>query len=280
MRVDLPASKYPVAADRRAFVAALEPRLAAIPGVQAATITTGVPSRDGGERYFEIEGTPGDAPRVMVSTVTITPSFFDTIDVRMRAGPRLRGRRWRTGIRNRDHQPPARRAVLPRIRIRSAGACASRRGNRRPATAGRVADHRRRRAGCQPRIAVGQLPQRRCLPAVPRGGAASASLLLRSGLAPASIMNAARREVQDAGSGSADRGAADGRRHPRRRSLGVSHVRHACSPPLPSLPCCCRRRRCMRSSRIRWRNARRSSASASPSARTVTRSCGSCSAAA
>ena len=30
---------------------------ASIPGVQAATITTGVPSRDGGERYFEIDGT-------------------------------------------------------------------------------------------------------------------------------------------------------------------------------------------------------------------------------
>ena len=63
MRVDLPASTYPGPDDRRAFVASLEPRLVAIPGVQAAAITTGVPSRDGGERYLEIEGTPGDAQR-------------------------------------------------------------------------------------------------------------------------------------------------------------------------------------------------------------------------
>jgi predicted lysophospholipase L1 biosynthesis ABC-type transport system permease subunit len=86
MGVDLPASTYRTADDRRAFVARLEPRLAAIPGVQAATITTGVPSRDGGERNLEIEGMPPDAQHVMVSTVTTTPSFFDTIDVRMRQG--------------------------------------------------------------------------------------------------------------------------------------------------------------------------------------------------
>ena len=98
MRVDLPASKYPTADDRRAFVAALEPRLAAIPGVLAAAITTGVPSRDGGERYLEIDGTPSDTPGVMVSTVTITPSFFDDDRRAHAAGPRFRGRRWRTGI--------------------------------------------------------------------------------------------------------------------------------------------------------------------------------------
>ena len=172
MSVDLPASKYPTADDRRAFVAALEPRLAAIPGVQAATITTGVPSRDGGERYLEIEGTPSDAPRVMVSTVTITPSFFDTIDVRMRQRPRLRGRRWRTGIRNGDRQRAARRAVSSRTGSDRPARCASRR--RQPAPGDPpdvVANHRRRRARCQPRIAVGQLPQRRRLPALSRSGA-------------------------------------------------------------------------------------------------------------
>src|SRR6185436_20101452 len=78
MDVQLPASRYPTADSRRAFVERLEPRLAAIPGVEAAAVTTGVPGRDGGERLLEIERAGGatDPPPVFVSTVTITPRFF------------------------------------------------------------------------------------------------------------------------------------------------------------------------------------------------------------
>ena len=165
MSVDLPASTYPTADDRRAFVATLEPRLAAIPGVQAATITTGVPSRDGGERYLEIEGMPGDAPRVMVSTVTITPSFFDTIDVRMRQGRAFVDADGAPGsetaivnVRLAEQFFPGQNPLGRRLRFT----------RRQPAPGGharRVANHRRRLAGCQSRIAVGQLHQRRRLPA-------------------------------------------------------------------------------------------------------------------
>ena len=55
MRLQLPESKYPNAEARRAFFERLEPRLAAIPGVEAAAVTTGVPSLDGGERLLEID---------------------------------------------------------------------------------------------------------------------------------------------------------------------------------------------------------------------------------
>ena len=55
MRLQLPESKYANAEARRAFFERLEPRLAAIPGVEAAAVTTGVPSRDGGERLLEVD---------------------------------------------------------------------------------------------------------------------------------------------------------------------------------------------------------------------------------
>ena len=56
MRLTLPEEKYPDPQARRAFFQQLEPRLAAIPGVAAATVTTGVPPEDGGERLLEIDG--------------------------------------------------------------------------------------------------------------------------------------------------------------------------------------------------------------------------------
>jgi putative ABC transport system permease protein len=196
MRVELPASKYATADDRRAFVAALEPRLAAIPGVQHAAVTTGVPSRDGGERYLEVEGTPADATRVMVSTVTITPSFFDTIDVRL-----LRGR----AFEGADGGPGSETAI---VNARLAGQFfpgqdpIGRRLHftRRTPLPGDTPDVWRTIVGVAPDVSHGSpsdeyvnavvyLPYREAAPT-------AASLLVRSGLPPASIMNAVQREVQ------------------------------------------------------------------------------------
>jgi putative ABC transport system permease protein len=87
MRVQLPASTYADAAARRGFFERLEPRLAAIPGVEAAAVTTGVPARDGGERLLEIDGPSRAAAPVFVSTVTISPRFFQAAGV-----PMVRGR--------------------------------------------------------------------------------------------------------------------------------------------------------------------------------------------
>jgi putative ABC transport system permease protein len=88
MELRLPASKYSNA-DARLFFERLEPRLTAVPGIEAAAITTGVPSRDGGERLLETERTGATAP-VFVSTVAITPQFFDVVRV-----PLVRGRNFK-----------------------------------------------------------------------------------------------------------------------------------------------------------------------------------------
>jgi putative ABC transport system permease protein len=196
MRVDLPASHYQTADDRRAFVARLEPRLAAIPGVQAATITTGVPSRDGGERYLELEGASADAPRKMVSTVTATPSYFDTVDVRM-----MQGRGFSEG-----DGAPGSETVIVNVRFAQQFLADDnpigrrlRFVPRRPAP-GDQPDVWRTVIGVAPDISHGSpvdqyinaavyLPYREAAPA-------AASILVRSGLAPASIMNSVRREVQ------------------------------------------------------------------------------------
>jgi predicted permease len=105
MDLQLPASRYLTAESRRAFVEQLEPRLAAIPGVEAAAVTTGVPGRDGGERLLEIERAGGATgpPPVHVSTVTITPRFFETAAV-----PLVRGRNF-TGL---DGAPGAETVIV------------------------------------------------------------------------------------------------------------------------------------------------------------------------
>jgi predicted permease len=89
MRLQLPAAKYAAADTRRAFFDQLEPRLMAIPGIDAVALATVVPPFASGQRSFEIEGqpqsNPDTAPRV--STVTISPGFFGTVGV-----PLVRGR--------------------------------------------------------------------------------------------------------------------------------------------------------------------------------------------
>ena len=93
VRVRLPEAKYRTPDARRAFFDRLEPRLAAIPGVAAAAVTTGVPPHDGGERLLETDGPAhtADWRPVFVGTVTITPRFFAVLGV-----PSLRGRTFKS----------------------------------------------------------------------------------------------------------------------------------------------------------------------------------------
>jgi len=72
---------------RRTFVDRFSSRLAGTAGVDAVAVTTGVPPDDGGERLVEIDAAAGStaAPR-FVSTVTISPSFFETLGLTMIAG--------------------------------------------------------------------------------------------------------------------------------------------------------------------------------------------------
>ena len=90
MRTQLPNEiRQPEA--RRAFFERLELDLGAIPGVESAAVTTGVPPLDGGERLLEIEGAQKpDEPLRFVSTVTISPRFFEVVGVSL-----IRGRNFR-----------------------------------------------------------------------------------------------------------------------------------------------------------------------------------------
>ena len=93
MRLQLPEAKYGTADERRAFYDQLEPRLAAIAGVDAVAVTTTVPPLRAGERVFEIDGRPVARPpaqsndELEVAAVTISPRFFEVVGVNL-----LRGR--------------------------------------------------------------------------------------------------------------------------------------------------------------------------------------------
>jgi putative ABC transport system permease protein len=82
-------TKYPDVDARRTFFDNFAPRLASIPGVQSVAFSTSVPPFGSGSQQYELEGGPvrgpeQEAPRV--STVTISPSFFETVAVQVRRG--------------------------------------------------------------------------------------------------------------------------------------------------------------------------------------------------
>ena len=62
MRLALADKKYPTPEQRRLFYEALLPRLAAIPGVAAASIASAPPASGAGTRPLEIEGRPAGRP--------------------------------------------------------------------------------------------------------------------------------------------------------------------------------------------------------------------------
>jgi predicted permease len=89
MRMQLPQTKYANDEARRGFYERLEPRLAAIAGVDAVAVTTTVPPLRAGERSFEIDGRPARQPAdqaLEVATVTISPRFFEVVGVGLRRG--------------------------------------------------------------------------------------------------------------------------------------------------------------------------------------------------
>ena len=89
MRMQLPEGKYPSPETRRAFYDRLVPRLASLPGAESVSLTTSVPPGGTWRRGFEIEGRPvrrPEDPAPEISSVTISPSFFQTVGVQMRRG--------------------------------------------------------------------------------------------------------------------------------------------------------------------------------------------------
>ena len=210
---------------RRGLFEQLEPRLAAIPGVEDVCVTTGVPPLDGGERLLEIDG-PGRVgiPAGVRRTVAISPRFFDVVGAGV-----VRGR----GFTERDGAPGSETVIVnERLaaqffpgRIPSAGGCGSRDGMR---PRERSADVWRTIVGVSPTIRQGS-PTDEYLNAVVyiplrQESPAAASLLIRSALTPGSVMEAVRREVQADRSGSAGPRRSDGGAGAGSGSLVVPHV--------------------------------------------------------
>jgi predicted permease len=196
MTLQLPRSKYPDGSARRTFWERLEPTVTSLPGVEAAAITTGVPSRDGGERLVEVEGATHMAVPVFVSTVVTTPRFFDAAGVAM-----VRGR----NFTNTDGAPGAEAIIVNEVGAArffpGQDAVGKRlRFTERGVAPGASTDAWRTIVGISGRIlhgssldryenAVVYIPLRQEAPA-------TASLLVRSPQPPAAVMDAVRREVQ------------------------------------------------------------------------------------
>ena len=94
--VFLPTIEYPDSAARAAFRERLLPRLEAIPGVEAATLTQGHPGQTSGRRAFALEGQPyvADADFPVAGLEAVGPGYFETFQARV-----LRGREFLAGDR-------------------------------------------------------------------------------------------------------------------------------------------------------------------------------------
>ena len=74
---------------RMVFYDRLLPKLEAVAGVEAVSLTTSVPPFGSGRRGIDIEGRPARKPEEKapeVGTVTISPKFFDSVGVQLRRG--------------------------------------------------------------------------------------------------------------------------------------------------------------------------------------------------
>jgi predicted permease len=87
-RLNLPAVEYPDTASRVQFYEELLPRLEAIPGVEAATISDGLPASGNGMRAFEVEGQSygSDEDFPIAREGVITPGYFRTFDAEVLEG--------------------------------------------------------------------------------------------------------------------------------------------------------------------------------------------------
>jgi putative ABC transport system permease protein len=198
MRMHLPASKYATVEVRRTFFDRLEPRLAAVAGVEMVAVTTAVPPFGSGQRDFEIEGRPPGSPygpQLNVSTVTISPQFFRVVGTSLVRGRDFHDRDGAAGSetviineRMAAQYFPGEDPIGRRIRFL-----------RREVGSGQLSwlaivgisptiRQGARRLGGEPNEVV-YLPYRQDPPA-------SASLLVRSQLPPEIVMNAVRQAVQ------------------------------------------------------------------------------------
>ena len=83
MRLSLPRAKYPNDAARVRFYDSLEERLGAVPGVQAAVVTTSLPVTGSGSWKVELEGKPAVEEEKLpeVAGVLASPGYLDAIGI-------------------------------------------------------------------------------------------------------------------------------------------------------------------------------------------------------
>ena len=105
MRMQLPPSNYPTPEARQRFFDQLLPKVEAIPGIQKAAITTAVPPLDHEEWRVIVGGSAhvDDERRPFVSTVSVSPRYFETLGVNV-----VRGR----GIAAGDRTPGSANVVI------------------------------------------------------------------------------------------------------------------------------------------------------------------------
>ena len=87
-RVDLPRATYPDSPASIRFFEQLLPRLQAVPGVEAATLSDGLPAAGNGSIPVQIEGKAyaQDNDYPLAREGIVTPGYFDTFQTRMRSG--------------------------------------------------------------------------------------------------------------------------------------------------------------------------------------------------
>ena len=86
-RIDLPVERYPDSDARRRFFDRLMPRLAAIPGVEAAAMASDLPGAGARSLEIEIEGAPANSKRPTARSIEQSPGYLAAINL-----PLLRGR--------------------------------------------------------------------------------------------------------------------------------------------------------------------------------------------
>ena len=87
-RVDLPKTSYPDVASSIRFFEQLLPRLQAVPGVEAATLSDGLPAAGNGSIPIQVEGKsyPHDADYPLAREGIVTAGFFDTFQSKVLSG--------------------------------------------------------------------------------------------------------------------------------------------------------------------------------------------------
>jgi len=87
-RVDLPRADYPDSAASIRFFEQLLPRLEAVPGIEAATLSDGLPAAGNGSIPVQIEGKayPQDSDYPLAREGIVTPGYFETFETKVLSG--------------------------------------------------------------------------------------------------------------------------------------------------------------------------------------------------